>query len=179
MAAPAISAPGGPSHSPESGPSHSVPSHSKGDCRSPGTKLNPVTTGAVGAGGQVNIQGAGRVRLLGSFMSWGTVRGMTIRVEDRRGDGMLRVGAACIPFKRVTKADGTRTRVAVAKSPRERFLIDGTDIRVDLSGRGSLAIAITGSGSGMLDGVGTFTVNNGSPQSWPLKPIDLALAAAN
>ena len=59
-----------------------------------------------------------------------------------------------------------------------RILIDGTDIRVDLSGRGSLAIAITGSGSGMLDGVGTFTVNNGSPQSWPLKPIDLALAAA-
>ncbi|MDA2953997.1 MAG: hypothetical protein O2976_05230 [Actinomycetota bacterium] len=150
-----------------------MPSHSKGGCRSPGTKLNPVTTGAVGAGGQVNIRGAGRVRLLGSFMSWGTVRGMTIRVEDRRGDGMLRVGAKCIPFKRVTKSGGTRTRVAVATSPRGRFLIDGTDIRVNLSG-----IAITGSGSGMLDGVGTFTVNNGSPQSWPLKPIDLALAAA-
>jgi len=167
---------GGPS---QGGPSQGGPSQGRGDCRSPGTNLSPVKTGAVGAGGQVNIQGAGRVRLQGSFMSWGTVRGMTIRVEDRRGDGMLRVGAACIPFKRVTKADGTRIRVAVAQAPRERFLIDGTGIRVDLSGKGSLAIAITGSGSGVLDGVGTFTVNNGSPQSWPLKPIDLALAPAN
>jgi hypothetical protein len=70
-------------------------------------------------------------------------------------------------------------RTATVRSPNGRFLVDGTDVRVDISGRGSLAIAVTGSGTGLLNGVGTFTVNNGNPQSWPLKPIDLALAPTN
>ena len=155
--------PGGPSTSPQRG------------CRAPGKNLNPVKAGSVGAGGQIDIEGSGRVVLNGSFMTWGTVRGMSIRVTDQRGDGMLRVGASCVPLR----PGGSGTRTATVRSPSGRFVVDGTDVRVDISGRGSLAIAVTGSGTGLLNGVGTFTVNNGSPQSWPLKPIDLALAPTN
>jgi hypothetical protein len=108
-------------------------------------------------------------------MTWGTVRGMSITVTDQRGDGMLRVGASCVPLR----AAGGGMRTATVRSPSGRFVVDGTAVRVDISGRGSLAIAVTGSGTGLLNGVGTFTVNNGNPQSWPLKPIDLALAPSN
>lgn len=133
-----------------------------------------MKTGAVGAGGQIDIEGSGRVRLSGSFMTWGTVQGMSIKVTDQRGDGMLRVGAACVPLR----PSGGGTRTATVRSPSGRFVVDGTSVRVEISGRGSLAIAVTGSGTGLLNGVGTFTVNNGNPQSWPLRPIDLALAPA-
>jgi hypothetical protein len=108
-------------------------------------------------------------------MTWGTVQGMSIRVTDQQGDAMLRVGASCVPLR----PSGGGTRTATVRSPRGRFVVDGTSIRLDISGRGSLAIAVTGSGTGLLNGVGTFTVNNGNPQSWPLKPIDRALAPTN
>lgn len=155
--------PGGPAAAPQRG------------CRSPGKNLSPVKTGSVGAGGQIDIEGSGRVTLSGSFMTWGTVRGMSIKVTDQRGDGMLRVGASCVPLR----SAGGGTRTATVRSPSGRVVVDGTAVRVDISGRGSLAIAVTGSGTGLLNGVGTFTVNNGNPQSWPLKPIDLALAPTN
>jgi hypothetical protein len=156
------------------GPGAPAPPPQRG-CRSPGKNLNPVKTGSVGAGGQIDIEGSGRVTLNGSFMTWGTVRGMSIRVTDQRGDGMLRVGAACVPLR--PGRGGMRT--ATVRSPNGRVVVDGTGVQVDISGRGSLAIAVTGSGTGLLNGVGTFTVNNGNPQSWPLKPIDLALAPTN
>jgi len=157
----------------------------QGKCRAPGKNLAPVKTGPVvaggqiaieGAGGQIDIEGAGQVRLSGSFMSWGTVRGMSIKVQDRGGDGMVRVGRRCVRFAAVPNARGKPVRTVMLRSPRNRFLIDGTNIRVTISGAGSLAIAVTGSGTGLLNGVGTFRVNNGNPQSWPLKPINLALA---
>ena len=169
MAAPALANPGGPG-----GPGSSGGAPPQKSCRAPGKNLNPVKTGSVGAGGQIDIEGSGRVTLTGSFMSWGTVKGMSITITDQRGDGMLRVGRDCIAFR-----PRGRVRTATVRSPNGRFLVDGTDVRVDISGRGSLAIAVTGSGTGLLNGVGTFTVNNGNPQSWPLKPIDLALAPTN
>lgn len=149
-----------------------APAGKRQDCRAPGKGLAPVRGAAVGAGGQIDIAGSGQVRLDGSFMAWGTVKGMTVRVTDRAGDGMVRVGAACVPL--VPGSGGRRT--AVITSPGQRFLVDGTRMRVEIAGPGSLAIAVTGSGTGVLKGVGTFTVNNGERKGWPLKPIDLALA---
>ncbi len=148
----------------------------QGKCRAPGKNLAPVKTGPVDAGGQIEIEGAGQVRLSGSFMSWGTVRGMSIKVQDRGGDGMVRVGRRCVRFAPVPDARGRPVRTVMLRSPHNRFLIDGTNVRVTISGAGSLAIAVTGSGTGLLNGVGTFRVNNGNPQSWPLKSINLALA---
>lgn len=144
----------------------------RGGCRAPGQGLAPVRGAGVSAGGQIDIEGAGQVRLDGSFMAWGTVNNMSVRVIDRAGDGMVRVGAACVPL---TPGPGGR-RTATINSPAQRFLVDGTRMRVEISGPGSLAIAVTGSGTGVLKGVGTFTVNNGERKGWPLKPIDLALA---
>ncbi len=157
----------------------------EGKCRAPGKNLAPVKIGPVaaggqiaieGAGGQIDIEGAGQVRLSGSFLSWGTVRGMSITVQDRGGDGIVRVGRRCVRFAPVPDARGRPVRTVMLRSPHARFLIDGTNVRVTIFGAGSLAIAVTGSGTGLLNGVGTFRVNNGNPQSWPLKPINLALA---
>lgn len=178
LAAPVLASNDGAGSGPESDASPERPegpgaNHKRG-CRSPGKNLSPAKAGPISAGGQIDIEGSGRVTLSGSFMTWGTVRGMRIRVTDQRGDGMLRVGASCVPLR----SSGGGTRTATVRSPKGRFVVDGTRVRLEISGRGSLAIAVTGSGTGLLNGVGTFTVNNGDPRSWPLKAIDLALAPA-
>ncbi len=170
---PAMAVPNGGSGGGEQGPRAPA---AEGKCRAPGKNLAPVKTDPVGAGGQIDIEGAGQVRLSGSFMSWGTVSGMSITVQDRGGDGMVRVGRRCVRFAPVPDARGRPVRTVMLRSPHARFLIDGTNVRVTISGAGSLAIAVTGSGTGLLNGVGTFRVNNGNPQGWPLKPINLALA---
>ena len=144
----------------------------KADCRAPGRNLAPVKAGSVPVGGLIYIEGSGRVRLQGSFMSWGTVSGMTLKVVDRTGDGLAKVAGKCVRFR----PSGGRERSATITSPRGQILVDGTDIRMEIRGRGSLAISVTGSGTGDLYGVGTFTVNSGAPKSWPLDTIDLALA---
>ena len=148
----------------------------RASCRSAGAaRQSPRKVKAVSVGGQIGIEGSGHVQLRGSFMSWGTLQqDMTIRVVDHAGDGVLRVGRSCVALRPTPR----RTRMAVLHSPKQRFMIDGSDIRVDISGDGFMSIAVTGSGKGELNGVGTFTVNQGAKKSWPLAPIDLALAPA-
>lgn len=161
--APAVAAPGGNRPGPPP----------KSDCRAPGRNLAPVTAGSVPVGSRIRIEGSGEVRLRGSFMSWGTVSGMDIKVVDRAGDGLMKVAGRCIRF---SKPSGARGRSAVVASPRGQVLVDGTDVRMEITGPGSLTISVTGTGTGKLNGVGTFTVNNGTPMSWPLREINLALA---
>ena len=64
---------------------------------------------------------------------------MTVRIVDRAGDGMVRVGGDCVPMVPA----GGGTRMAMLRSPQQRFLVDGTQLHVDISGRGSLAVAVT------------------------------------
>jgi hypothetical protein len=148
----------------------------RASCRSAGAaRQSPGKVKTVGVGGQIGIEGSGHVRLRGSFMSWGSLQqDMTIRVVDHAGDGVLRVGKSCVTLRPTRRG----TRVAVLRSPRQRFMLDGSNMRVDIIGDGFMCIAVTGSGKGELNGVGTFTVNQGEKKSWPLEPIDLALAPA-
>lgn len=127
-------------------------------------------------GGQIDIEGSGVVRLNGSFLAWGTVTRMDLVIEDRGRDGVVRVGRSCRALTRDKRHPGTR-RVRIS-SPRSRFSIEGSRIRLTIRGRGSLAIAITGRGRGELDGVGTYRVNGGAARTWPVHPINLALGPA-
>ncbi len=127
-------------------------------------------------GGQILLEGAGDVRLEGSFLAWGTVNDMDLIIEDRAGDGVVRVGSVCRALTPDRRNRGMR-KVRIS-SPTSRFTIEGSRIRLRVEGRGSLAIAITGSGHGELDGVGTYRMNGGAPRNWPIHPINLALGPA-
>lgn len=127
-------------------------------------------------GGRILVEGAGDVRLEGSFLAYGTVKDMDLVIEDRAGDGVVRVGRSCRALTPDRRNRGMR-KVRIS-SPTSRFTVEGTRIRLRVEGGGYLAIAITGSGRGKLDGVGTYRVNDGADRNWPIHPINLALGPA-
>jgi hypothetical protein len=129
-----------------------------------------------GGGGQMQVNGAGNVRVVGNFMTWGDVRGMTVRVTDRYGDALVQVGKRKV-MRPIPKASGRlRRTITIRPGPAQRVRIVGCRAEAVFRGNGNVMISISGEGRVRLDGVGTFTVNDRPSRSWPLRPVTVRLA---
>jgi hypothetical protein len=137
----------------------------------------PVSQGEPGAGvgGQIEIDGAGRVQARGSFLAFGGVTGMSVTITDRRGGGRICVGGKPVAFpRRATGSPPART-IMLRPGARRALLIEGKDMVARFTGEGNVYLSITGRGSVQLDGVGTFRMNGREAESWPLRPLTLPL----
>lgn len=142
--------------------------------------VRPTGGGAAaptGIGGQIYVDGAGRVRVAGNFLAYGDVGGMEVAITDRAGDARVIIAGRPVlqPRPRATRR-AARPRTAVLRpSARQMVTIEGRDVAATFRGDGNVSLSITGTGSVRLDGVGTFRVNNRAAESWPLRPITLPL----
>ena len=131
-----------------------------------------------GAGGQLEIDGAGRVYARGSFLAFGGVTRMSVTITDRRGGGRVCVGGKPVAFpRRATGSPPART-ITLRPGARRALLVEGKDVIARFAGEGNVYLSITGRGSVKLDGVGTFRINGREAESWPLKPLTLPLRSA-
>jgi hypothetical protein len=128
-------------------------------------------------GGQIYLDGAGTVRVTGSFLAFGDVGGMDVTVIDRRGDARVILGGQRMGMpRRATVRSKPRARViSFRPSAEQRVTIEGRNVSALFRGNGNVTLSITGSGKVRLDGVGTFRVNSQPPEAWPLQPITLPL----
>lgn len=127
-------------------------------------------------GGQIYLDGAGAVRVNGSFLAFGDVGGMDVTVTDRRGDARVILGGRRADFPRSGGRGRGRVRtISFRPSAEQRVTIEGRNVTASFRGEGNVTLSITGTGTVQLDGVGTFRVNSQPPESWPLQPITVPL----
>ncbi len=135
----------------------------------------PAPTAPASGGGQMQVNGAGTVRVTGNFLAWGDVRGMTVRVTDRYGDALVVVGRKRV-LRPLQGADGTARRsITLRPGPKQRVRIEGCRATVTFRGTGNIFISVSGEGAVRLDGVGTFRVNGRAERSWPLRARTIPL----
>ncbi|MSO43882.1 MAG: hypothetical protein EXQ74_01005 [Thermoleophilia bacterium] len=139
----------------------------------PNDRVAPMTTG-----GQLYVDGAGYVRIRGSFLAFGDVGGMTVTVTDHAGNARVILAGKRLRFpRRPTQARGGPSHITFRPASRNILSLDGTNIVAEFRGSGNVTLSITGNGTARLDGVGTFRQNTRGTESWPLRPIDLPLRA--
>jgi hypothetical protein len=151
--------------------SKSPPKATKTPCPLPVSQGEP----RAGAGGQLEIDGAGRVQARGSFLAFGGVTGMSVTITNRSGKGRVCVGGKSVAFpRRATGSPPART-ITLRPGALRALLIEGRDMTARFTGQGNVYLSITGRGSVKLDGVGTFRMNGREAESWPMKPLTLPL----
>lgn len=144
----------------------------------PGKKAScplPARPGGADVGGQMAIDGAGRVQVTGSFLAFGGVDRMDVLITDRRGDARVCVAGRPVAFPRAVRGRGTSRAITLRPAARQNLVIHGRDVIARFTGQGNVYLSISGSGTVRLDGVGTFRVNSQGSESWPMTPITLPL----
>ncbi len=134
-----------------------------------------------GIGGLIYVDGAGSVRVNGSFLAFGDVGGMNVTVTDRGGDARVILGGKRMQFPRRAKGQ-VRTKVrtmAFQPGDEQRVSIEGRNVSASFRGDGNVTLSITGTGTVKLDGVGTFRVNSRRVESWPMAAIALPLGSTS
>lgn len=121
----------------------------------------PVPQGILGA------NGGGTFILDGDAAVLGAVRGpAVIVVQDRSGDARMRIGGRVVRPARTRPGSPfvTVRRIRLADG-RRRFLVSGSDMRVRIESP-DMAVNASGRFRVRLNGRGSYTVDDGAPQTW-------------
>ena len=120
---------------------------------------DPSRAIVVSGTGTIAAQGAGFVRLSGSYVLSGSMRGGSLKVSGVDPGTIVRVGGW-------TSKTGLRDGSILFRGVTGRFLIAGRTIVTTISSR-ALRFVASGHGRAVLIGHGTVSVHGRGPIRWP------------